>query len=314
MSYHAFVIVNPASANGATGRHWPELRAAIDKVLDRWDNQFTLTPGDATRLARQATKDGYQMIVAVGGDGTMNEVVTGLFEEAGGGKLIRDDLILAPIRAGTGGDFARLLQLPHKLPASVAHLAGGATRLCDLGRIDYIAHGGAPAWRGFLNIASFGLSGLVDEKVNSTTKMFGAKGSFLAGTFRALAAYRPQSVEIDVGGENVYRGPLIVGAVANGQFFGGGMQFCPRAEIDDGQFDVVWMVSVGVKEVASILDLYSGRAIEWRSMRSTRGRTVEARPSDPSARVLIDVDGEQPGHLPATFRILPSAVRLKVAG
>src|SRR5262245_3591032 len=116
MSYHAMVIVTPASANGATGRNWPEIRAALDQVLDRWDNEFSTGPGDATRIAREAVRNGYEMIVTLGGDGTMKEVVDGLFEPSDEGisdRLIREGLLLAPVRAGTGGDFARFLGLPH---------------------------------------------------------------------------------------------------------------------------------------------------------------------------------------------------------
>ena len=107
MSFYTCVIVNPASANGATGRLWPEMRAALDRVLERWDNQFTLGPGDATRLARKALDDGYEMIVSVGGDGTMNEVVTGLFadgEVAPDGKLLKENVVLGSVRQGTGWD------------------------------------------------------------------------------------------------------------------------------------------------------------------------------------------------------------------
>ncbi|MFO0724847.1 MAG: diacylglycerol kinase family protein [Myxococcota bacterium] len=314
MSFRTLVIVNPASANGATGRRWPELRAALDKVLDRWDNQFTVAAKDATRLARQGVLDGYEMIVAVGGDGTMNEVVTGLFPE--GEEVptapIRSDLILSPVRQGTGGDFARFLGLPGTLPASVAHLAGDKTQASDLGVVSFVDHEGRPAWRGFLNIASFGLSGLVVEKVNHTTKALGGKASFFLGLGRALVGYRPQAVRVEVDGAPFYEGTLVTCACANGQYFGGGMHFAPQAILDDGQFDVVIQTKSGVKEIVSVGDLYSGKAAEWSSVRTRRGARVVAEPGSSGDVVLLDVDGEQPGRLPARFDILPKAVRLKV--
>lgn len=311
--FHTFVIVNPASANGATGKHWPEIRSAIDDVLERWDNQFTMAPGDATRLAREAIKEGYEMIACVGGDGTMNEVVNGLFEEDEamgiGTEPIRKDLILCPIRAGTGGDFARFLGLDSKLPASVRHLSGPQTRDCDLGLVELEKHEGGRLRRAFLNITSFGLSGMVVDKVNTSSKALGGKASFLMGLGRAMASYRRANVKITVDGEVFHDGPLVTCAVANGQYFGGGMRFARDAEIDDGQFDVVAQLKTGTKEVLAIGDLYSGRMAEWGSVRTRRGTTVEATSDD---RVLLDVDGEGPGTLPARLTLLPGAVRVKI--
>ena len=316
MVLNTCVIVNPTAAAGATRRRWPELQNALDRTLSSWDTHFTTGPNHATELARQAVENGYDMIVCVGGDGTMNEVVTGLFERSEDGisdRLIRPDVIVAPVRQGTGGDFARFLDLTSKIPEAVAHLAGDATRPCDLGLVEFVDHEGRRRRRAFLNIASFGMSGLVDEKVNATTKMLGASASFLVGLGRALVAYRPQGVQIRVDGQDFYEGPMVTTAVANGQFFGGGMRFAPRAAIDDGLFDVVVQIKSGVQEVLSIRDLYTGRIADWPSARTTQGRTVEAVALAPDERVLLDVDGEQPGSLAATFRAISGGVRLKTA-
>lgn len=313
MGLYTCVIVNPASANGATGRHWPEIRAALDAVLDRWDNQFTVAQGDATRLAREAVAAGYERIACVGGDGTMNEVVNGLFpidDAMGIGPTpLKPGLVLASIRAGTGGDFARYLDLPHKLPDAVQHLGTGHTRACDLGLVELTGHDDRPVRRAFLNIASFGLSGVVVDKVNHSSKALGGKASFMLGVGRAMASYRRASVRISVDGEVLHDGLLVTCAVANGQYFGGGMRFARDAEIDDGQFDVVVQERTGMKEVLAVQDLYSGKMAEWSSVHARRGTFVEATSDD---RVLMDVDGEQPGRLPAKFTLLPDAVRVQV--
>ena len=313
MGLRTLVIVNPKSANGATGRRWPEFKAALDRVLDSWDSAFTEGPRDATTIARRAVGEGYEALVAVGGDGTMSELVAGLFEEDPalgiGERMLRPDMVVAPVRAGTGGDFARLLGLPHKLPAAVAHLAGAGTRPCDLGLLEYTTHEGGWARTAFLNIASFGLSGLVDEKVNASSKALGGTASFILGLGKALWAYRPVEVEIQVDGAPFYAGELLTCAVANGQYFGGGMRFAPEAALDDGAFDVVAQVSAGLREYVGIRDLYTGKMIDWPSVRHTRGQVVEATPRG-DHRVLLDVDGEAVGRLPAKVRILPAAVRL----
>ncbi|MEL7240502.1 MAG: diacylglycerol kinase family lipid kinase, partial [Planctomycetota bacterium] len=228
-------------------------------------------------------------------------------------SLIRSDVVIAPVRQGTGGDFARFMGLSGRLPDAVEHLKGESTRPCDIGLVEFTDHNGGRRRRAFLNIASFGMSGLVDEKVNGSTKVLGGTTSFLVGLGQALMAYRPQRVRVSVDGSPFYEDRMVTAAVANGQYFGGGMHFAPRATFDDGLFDIVVQVKSGLKEVLSIRDLYSGRIVDWPTVRTARGRRIDAVPLDAEDRVLLDVDGEQPGCLPATFRILPSAVRLKVS-
>ena len=155
------------------------------------------------------------------------------------------------------------------------------------------------------------MSGLVDEKVNNSSKALGGKASFLMGVIRALVAYKPQHVRVTVDGETFLDETLVTCAIANGQYFGGGMKYAPNAEIDDGQFEVVAQLRAGLKETLSVGDLYSGKLTQWQSVRSRRGKRVDAEPHG-DAKVLLDVDGEQPGMLPASFRIIPSAVRLKI--
>lgn len=306
------VIVNPVGGHGRAGRQWPELRAALDQVLQGWDNQFTLGPGDASRIAARAVDEGYDMIVAVGGDGTMNEIVDGLVTVGPDGAPTprRPDLIVSPVRLGTGGDFARMLGLPSQLPEAVAHLSSESATPVDVGYLDFERPNGEPGHRAFLNIASFGLSGVVDDKVNKSSKALGGRMSFLLGLSRSLISYRPQPVRISVDASPFYEGPMVTAACANGQFFGGGMHFAPEARIDDGLFDVVVQTRSGLREVSSISDLYQGRILSWPSVMHTRGKVVEAVPLSHEP-VLLDVDGEQPGRLPARFSILPGALRLK---
>lgn len=315
MSFFTQVIVNPKSGNGATQRRWPELRTALDGVLDSWQDAFTQAPRQATELARAALADDYQMLVSVGGDGTTSELITGLFEPDAMGikpQLIRQGVVVGAVRAGTGGDFARYLGLHHKLPQAVAHLGGEATRPCDLGILEYTTHDGDWARTAFLNITSFGLSGMVDEKVNRSSKALGGTTSFLIGLGKALMAYRPAKVRIKVDDQEFYAGEMVTCAVANGQYFGGGMRFAPNAEIDDGQFDVVIQTATGLREYVNIRDVYTGKLQDWATVRTTRGRVIEALP-DQEEPVLLDVDGEPLGRLPARLHVVPSAIRIKTA-
>lgn len=314
MARRTLVIVNPMSGGGATGRRWPQLRRALDARLQDWDNAFTLAPHDATRMAREAAMDGYAEVVVVGGDGTLHEAVNGLFEEDEEGLVTESPLnpgiVFTPIRFGTGGDFARHLGLSAQLPQAVDHVGAGRVTTVDVGLIGFRDHEGRGRRRIFLNIASFGLSGLVDAKVNASSKRL--KGlSFLSATLRALAEYRPLAVQIGLDGDSFYRGPVVTAAVANGTTFGGGMKFARDARIDDGRLDLVVQTRAGTYEKLRVHQLYDGKLADWPSVHHGRGTVVTAGPLGDEP-VLLDVDGEQVGVLPARFTVVPEVLRLRV--
>ena len=316
MALYTMVIVNPASAGGATGRNWPRIRQILDRNLERWDNQFTLGPNQATELVRQAIYDGYEQIVVVGGDGTVNEGVNGLLkpdEEFGVcEELINKDIIFSIVHRGTGGDFARGLKLGSHLPSAVEHLSSPRVRSVDLGLVCFDGHDGQRKRRAYLNISSFGLSGTVVEQVNKAGKSLGPI-SFGVGLLSALSSYESVSVQLTIDEQEVYEGSTVAAMVANGCFFGGGMKIAPHAEVDDGVFDIVLVTKAGFSEVSRILDLYSGRHENWQSVRNWQGKKVVARLCNtPACSCLLDVDGEQPGTLDARFDLLESAVNIRV--
>lgn len=316
MAGTSFVIVNPMSGGGGTGRRWPELRRALAAQLGTWDHAFTLGPRDATRLAQEAVLEGYDQVVAVGGDGTLHEVVNGLFEvDADGlrsGRPIRSEVVFVPVRFGTGGDFARHLGLSPRLPDAVQHVGEGPIHSVDLGWLHFHDLHGAPQRQIFLNIASFGLSGLVDQKVNASSKRL-RQLSFLNATFRALWEFKPFEAEIEVDGEPFYRGRVVTAAVANGSTYGGGMRVAKDARIDDGRLELVLQTRAGLYETVRVHQLYDGNLHRWPSVRLGGGQVVTAR-SGASHPVLLDVDGECLGILPARFEVLPAALRLRGGG
>lgn len=315
MSRRTFVIVNPASGAGATGRRWAGLRPELESSLcGAFETVFTQHPGHATALARNALEEGYDRLVSVGGDGTLNEVVNGLFAsdpELGiGDTPLRPEIEVAVVRRGTGGDFARALDLPGHGRGVFAHLGSPRKRALDLGLCTFRDPSGRPRRRAFANVASFGLTGLVDAKINASGKKFGAL-SFVASTASALLEYRRREVRVAVDGELLHEGPLLLGAAGNAQFFGGGIKITPEASPHDGLLDAVVLTQAGLPEVRKVLDVYSGRHLRWSSARVARGRRVEARSLD-GKPCLIDLDGEQPGVLDAEFRLVPGAVFLQL--
>lgn len=302
-----FFVVNPKSANGATGKRWGELAAFIARTLSDFGVEFTRGPMDAANIARRALQSGYDCVVAVGGDGTINEVLNGFFVDD---QPINPTAALGVLPRGTGGDFRRTFDWDTDFEAAVRRLKTPETRPFDVGRLEYTAHDGAARVRYFANICSFGVSGLVDEKVNTTTKALGGRVSFMLASFKALAGYRDQTVRLSFDGGPTETVPVTTLAIANGRYFGGGMKVAPNADVSDGEFDVTVWSGYGLSDfVFRSAGVYSGAHIGWKGTRALKCRTVSCESDE---RVLIDCDGEQPGMLPCKVTILPAAIRLKV--
>jgi YegS/Rv2252/BmrU family lipid kinase len=302
-----FVLVNPASANGRTGKRWPELAAALRKRVGEIEVCFTDGPLQAPHRVREALRNGADLVVSVGGDGTHNEVVNGFFDAKG---PIRPQAALSIVPAGTGGDLRRTLGLPLD-PLAAIEQVGRDPREVDVGRLTCTGHDGNPLDHWFINITSFGIAGLVDKLVNESSKALGGKLSFLWGVARAAARYRNQPIRFSLDGGELK--PLTINnfVVANGRYFGGGMFIAPEADMSDGLFDIVILGDLGTVDIARGLPrLYKGQHLSIRGIEHTRAREVRAEPVDPEARILIDMDGEQPGRLPATLRLHPRALRL----
>ncbi|MCS6857319.1 MAG: hypothetical protein NZM37_06380, partial [Sandaracinaceae bacterium] len=198
--------------------------------------------GDATKMVRKALEAGARGIVVVGGDGTLGEAASGFFD---GKNSKHNGTFFVPITAGTGGDFRRNLGTPNFVHLSQSEITNWVKRIwftspraIDVGWIRFTMSDGKISERIFLNIASFGISGLVDALVNASPKWMGGRAAFLIGTARALFQYKPQPVKITLDGGKVIEQEVMVVAVANGRCFGGGMCIAPKAQLDDGLLEL----------------------------------------------------------------------------
>jgi diacylglycerol kinase (ATP) len=309
-SYSTFVVVNPNSSNRKTGRQWPQIAARLEEVLGPFAHAFTTRPLHAAELTRQALRDGYQMVVSVGGDGTHNEVVNGFFD---GRTPVAPEAVFGIVPCGTGGDLRKTANIPRPLDQAAMKLWGKTYRTVDVGLVRCVGFDGAPCERRFINITSFGIGGEVDHRVNTTTKALGGFMSFLMASAKAIISYRNKEVEIEVDGRPLGTRKVFMAAACNGQFFGGGMWVAPHAQMDDGAFDIVIEEDLSLWEV--VLDnpqIYKGRHLLNPKVSCLRGKRLVARATRPEVEVLIDMDGETPGRLPIEIEILESALRLKV--
>jgi YegS/Rv2252/BmrU family lipid kinase len=251
----------------------------------------------------RAAADGAEQVVAVGGDGTLNEVANGLL------ALPDERPELAVIPFGTGMDFARSHGIPRKLEAAVEVALGGRTATIDAGRVRYTAWDGAEAEAYFANIASAGMSGAVARQANQTTKALGGRISFFAALVRVFAGWRNTELEVDVGGER-RSGKMTNLIVANGRYQGGGMLIAPEAVPDDGLFDVLVIGDITKRDfVLNVGRIYRGTHLSHPKIELLRGARVSVGAEVP---VPLELDGEQPGTTPATFEVVPEALRLRV--
>jgi YegS/Rv2252/BmrU family lipid kinase len=305
------LVVNPESQSGALGRNWYEYARIIRREMGSFEEVRTEGPGDATRLAREALRAGAERVVAIGGDGTINETVNGFFED---GRPVAPEAELGILPFGTGGDFRKTVKVPRDLARASRILARGRTRRIDVGELEYTLREGGTERRIFINIASFGISGLVDRLVNQTSKRLGGRLSFLVATARASVSYQNQRVRLVLDDDEAGALDMTINtvAVSNGRYFGGGMRIAPRAELDDGLFDVVAIGDVGVMDmIVAGPRIYNGTHLELDKVSFRRAASVRAEPVG-GDEVELDMDGETPGILPARFRLLPKALSLVV--
>jgi diacylglycerol kinase (ATP) len=302
-------IVNPHAAAGSAAKSWPQIAALARDRLGAFQVFFTAGPGDATRLTREALSQGVETIVCVGGDGTLNEVVNGLMGEDG---PIRPNVAVGFIARSTGCDLIKTVSIDRRLDRAMDIIKDGHTRIIDLGRIRYQDRRDNSSYhRYFHNIASFGLGGEVDERVNRTTKALGGFLSFIGATLVSLLKYDKKKIHLKV--DDAFDGEVNAWniAVANGQYHGGGMLVAPGAQVDDGLFQVTVIGDLTLPEVfLNLPKLYNGKIYEVAKVRSFVGKRVEA---SSDQKVLLDVDGEQIGTLPVVIEIVPRAISLITA-
>jgi diacylglycerol kinase (ATP) len=297
----AVFLVNPASANGSTGRRWPQIahRAAVAGLTG--DALFSERQGDLTRLAAEAADGGASLLVVVGGDGSVNEVANGV-----GG---RDGVEIAVIARGTGWDFVRTYGIPRDVDKAVAVAKEGRVRAIDLGRVTYRTWAGEEAEARFANIASAGMSGAIAQRANETSKALGGKASYLWATLAVFAGWQATEVRVSVDDE-VRAGRMHDVVVANGRYFGGGMMICPEASPDDGRFDVLLIGDLTKRDLLMTLPkTYRGKHLPHPKAELLLGSTVTIDAPEP---LPLELDGEQPGTTPARFEIVPRALRVRV--
>jgi YegS/Rv2252/BmrU family lipid kinase len=296
------VIVNPVSANGRTGQHWIGTENLLRPLWPPFEVWHTMHPGHAMELAQKAVDLGFSTIAVHGGDGTFNEVVNGLLSRSD------DNVPLVFLPSGTGADLVRTLGISHSLSQAARQAIQGTAQRIDIGQVHFTDLEGRPAQRYFVNVTDVGFGGDLVRYVNSHSKRLGGKLSFLKGVLITLFRYqnKPVRITLNNGGALETRASSIV--VANGKYFGGGMWVAPEARLNDSLFELVIVGDVSKFDVlTNIGRLYRGTIAKHPKVKTFQAGTIELTSEE---EVLIDLDGELVGRLPARFQILPKKISI----
>jgi diacylglycerol kinase (ATP) len=307
------VIVNPGSAGGSTESRWARIASDLRDHFGAFEVAFTRGPGDAIDIARTAGKDGRNFVIACGGDGTINEVANGILESEA-------DVELGILPSGTGGDFRRSLNISAGIREAASQLRGGAAKTIDVGSVTFTNFEDRIVRRFFLNVSSFGLSASVIGRVKAGNKLswvparaLRGKAAFAVSTIQEVVDLDFTTIRLSIDGGDEKLLNTVNFCVANARYFGGGMKIAPGAVLDDGLFDVV---NIGNLNTARILmnaaRLYRGSHLEMAEVNHTHARKIEVRPVRAGEEILIEVDGELPGRLPAVYQVVPNALRVRV--
>lgn len=296
------IIANPRAGQGKVERHLPEIERTLADAGLTYRIVRTTHSGHATEATREALESGERYLVAAGGDGTVNEVLNGMLEAG----VAAHDAVLGVVAAGSGCDFARSLGLPGDAVRASRHLLTDAVRPIDVGKVTFTTDGQQVS-RYFANIAEAGLGAAVVARAGKLPRSLGAV-KYFCGFWLTLPAFHPAVVKVDADDRSFeWRAHNVV--VANCQYFGGGMHISPRSQPDDGLLDVLAMVGPKTESFTLLPKIYKGAHLPHRDIAETRARTVRI---DANPPLLIEADGEMLGTTPATFAVVPHAIRVKV--
>jgi diacylglycerol kinase (ATP) len=296
-------IVNPVAGANKSHKKWQVIIAVLKRLGVRFDYQFTEASGHAIEIARAAAVDGYERIVAVGGDGTVNEVANGIL-----GSSNPSSTLMGVISTGTGSDFIRSAGIPRDYLNACSRLADSHRITVDAGIVECVCKG-QKVRRYFINTAGIGLDAAVVDNVQKVPKTFGGTVPYLFGLVRTLFTYQNKNIVLSSDGESAPARVVSV-MVANGGFAGGGMHFAPMAKLDDGLLDLVVVGDMGKLElIKSFSKVYKGTHIYLSKVKTAHVSEVTV---DTKDKAFVYADGEVLGEGPVSFRVIPSALQVAI--
>ncbi len=302
-----FAIVNPVAGKGRGLEDWPLITKLLRDNHIAFDFVFSERKYHAVELTVEAVNQGYRRIIVVGGDGTVHEVINGIFIQT---QVPTGQVLVSVIAVGTGNDWVRMYGIPRKYSEAIKAIVRGHSFLQDVGDISFYKSS-YHQHRYMANVAGIGFDAYVNRKYNQL-KEEGKKGTMLYvfSTIKAIFGYRSRKVRIVVDGEEIFNGKLFSGAVGIGRYNGGGMRQTPEAIADDGLYDLTIIRSMSrLRVILHFMALYNGKIYKVPKVSLHRGRRISIQAMPESA---IEIDGEAVGYSPFEFDIVDRAVRVVV--
>jgi len=300
------IIINPESNKGQTGKKWIRIKEALSNFFKEFKYEFTKEPTHATELSRSAIKEGTELIVGIGGDGTINEIANGFFENH---EIINPETSLGIVPSGTGSDFSRSLNIPQNLKGSMEVITQSQKPdTIDIGKIKYDSLDGNKEERFFLNVADFGFGGEVVKRVEEK-RLKRKASSYLRTLIFTFASYQSKKLSIKIDGKEYPTDKYLIGAISNGSIFGKGMKIAPFSRLNDGLFDVILVRGMEKLEFfLNVWKIYQGTHLSNPKIKFIRGKKIEVTSDED---VLIEADGELIGKAPVRFEIVPTILSVR---
>ena len=301
------VIINPSSAGGKTGTKKSQIIAAIEKHLGNSSSLcVTKNPLDAERSARAAVTTGCDLVVGVGGDGTIHEIINGLFTED---HLINEHCELGIISSGSGQGLAHSMDLPRSIDEQVCVIADGASRAIDVGKITSRGTGGEPAECYFVNECQIGLGAAVVKHVQLKQKRYGGLIAYGLGSLSVLLHHPNQQMTLVIDDNQEITQAFTGISIGNGAKTAGGMRLTPEATLDDAILDVLVIREQSVlQRLQNFPKIYSGRHLRSAKFGYYKAQRIHISSTE---QVLVAADGEIVGTVPCTIELLPAALRVR---
>lgn len=300
------VIINPNAGAKKGKKDWPEISGMLKDAGFEFVSELTAHRNHATEITVDYIRKGYKKIIVVGGDGTLNEVVNGIFLQD---KYPSTDIVIGMIMVGTGNDWGRTYKIPTKYLDAIKLIKNGKTFIQDAGRVTYQEDNEHSRY--FINMAGLGYDGLVADKTNKMKeKGRGGTMAYLLNLLLGLFEYSQPTLDIDIDGKNVFSGRVFSMSVGICKYNGGGMMQCPRAIPDDGIMDITLIKYINkYKALIHINKLYSGHFEQLPFIQLFRGKKVEIRRRQ-GTLMKLETDGESLGHAPYHFEIIPKSLKV----
>lgn len=284
-------IVNPVAGKGKSREIISEVRKRLEAAVDEVDLVQTSRPGDGYRLSKEAAREDFDRVVAVGGDGTVREVASG---------LVGTGIKLAIIPSGMGNDLARSLGIPSDVKKASSLVSAENFRRIDLGQVE----------EQYFSVLGLGFPVEVMELVNrGGNNILPGPGYFLVSIMRVVFRMKPFGVGLEVDGDG-YKGKALAVFVMNPPYTGGGLELSPGARMDDGLLDVVVIGDAGKRELLGQLPrVYRGEHLDHPKVHLFRGKSVRIEAEE---ELRVELDGDLLAYTPVSAEVVPNALGVVV--